>query len=132
MAQLQHPTQIVSADDAKLVPADVETAEVGQCRVVKTFQPAPSQTEVDQHGVVFQLRYRQPATTSVEIPHFREPLCLECSATAEGECVTRATVRTGEVAEQLVVLLGAVVEAVTHVAGVNANTGGVTAVETWT
>lgn len=57
---------------------------------------------------------------------------MESLRTAVGESVARAAVRTGEVAEQLVVLLRAVVVEITHVAGVDTNTGGVTAVEAWT
>ena len=57
---------------------------------------------------------------------------MESLRTAVGESVARAAVRTGEVAEQLVVLLRAVVVEITHVAGVDTNMGGVTAVEAWT
>ena len=127
-----HCAKIVGADDAKFVLADVQTAEVGQCRVVKTSQSAPSQAEMDQHDVVPQLSCRQSATAGVKIPHLREPLGLESLRTAVGESVARAAVRTGEVAEQLVVLLRSVVVEITHVAGVDTNMGGVTAVEAWT
>lgn len=57
---------------------------------------------------------------------------MESLRTAVGESVARAAVRTDEVAEQLVVLLRAVVVEITHVAGVDTNPGGVTAVEAWT
>ena len=101
----------------------------GQSQVIHCGNAAVGQTEKHQESVGSQVDWVQPTIPGVQVPQILMEVRRKTVSTGEGQSETCAHMRAVDVAEQFIVMLGALSHAVTNVVGMQAHHGHTTAVK---